>query len=186
MAMKRGANVALTREVPSLTRAIIGVRWDAGSEFALEANLVMATLLCDRPHHAVSPEHFVFFNQITSPDLSVSQLQTALNGDKEQVEIDLSTVPADVQRIVVSVYINDGPGPRRTLGQLRTCEVRVLNALDSSELVRSEDLAPGLSTETALTLGELYRHDGGWKFKVLGQGYADGITALAKDFGLAL
>jgi tellurium resistance protein TerD len=184
--MKRGANVALTREIPSLTGVVVGVRWNAGHERALEDNLVMATLLCDRTNHALSEEHFVFFNQLTSPDLSVSQLESALAGDKEQIEIDLAAVPEEVTRIVVAVYVNDGPGPRRTLGQLVSCEVRVLNRADNAELVRSEDLAPALGSETALTLGEMYRHDGGWKFKVLGQGYADGVTALARDFGLAL
>ncbi len=184
--MKRGANVALTREIPSLTGVVIGVRWDAGREDVLDANLVMATLLCDRPNHALSDEHFVFFNQLSSPDLSVSQLEAALGGDKEQVEIDLGAVPPEVSRIVVAVYVNDGPGARRTLGQLRSCTVRVLNRADNAELVASEDLAPALSAETALTLGEMYRHEGGWKFKVLGQGYAEGITALARDFGLAL
>lgn len=184
--MKRGANVALTREIPSLTGIVVGVRWDAGSEHVLEANLVMATLLCDRPNHALSDEHFVFFNQITSPDLSVHQLESALGGDKEQVEIDLGSVPAGVARIVVAVYVNEGPGARRTLGQLRSCTVRVLNRADGVELVASEDLAPALGLETALTLGEAYRHEGGWKFKVLGQGYADGISALARDFGLSV
>jgi len=184
--MKRGANVALTREIPSLTGVVVGVRWDAGREHVLEANLVMATLLCDRPNHAISDDHFVFFNQLSSPDLSVHQLESALAGDKEQIEIDLATVPAEVTRIVIAVYVNDGPGARRTLGQLRSCTVRVLNRADHAELVTSEDLAPALSLETALTLGEMYRHEGGWKFKVLGQGYADGITALARDFGLSL
>lgn len=185
-AMKRGANVALTREVPNLSRVLLGVRWNAGGEAALEANLVMATLLCDRTNQLVSPDHFVFFNQISSPEESVTQRTSALAGDQEQIEINLAQVPADVSRIVVAVYINEGPGARRTLGQLRSCEIRVRNAVDNAELVGSEDLAPGLTVETALTLGEMYRHDGGWKFKVLGQGYADGITALARDFGLTL
>lgn len=184
--MKRGANVALTQEIPSLSTVVIGVRWDTGREDVLAANLVMATLLCDRPNHAVSEEHFVFFNQLTSPDLSVTQLEAALDGDKEQVEIDLARVPADISRIVVAVYVNDGVGARRTLGQMRSCTVRVVNAADGVELVRSEDLAPDLGPETALTLGEMYRHTSGWKFKVLGQGYADGIDALARDFGLTL
>lgn len=184
--MKRGANVALTREIPSLSGVVLGVRWNAGQETVLEQSLVMATLLCDVPNHAISEDHFVFFNQLTSPDLSVAQLESALAGDKEQVEIDLAAVPAEVSRIVVAVYVNDGPGSRRTLGQLRSCEIRVLDRATQAELVRSEDLAPGLASETALTLGEMYRHDGGWKFKVLGQGYADGVAALGRDFGLTL
>jgi len=184
--MRRGANVELTREIPSLVGVVVGVRWNAGRETALEDSLVMATLLCDATSRVLSEDHFVFFNQLTSPDLSVAQLESALAGDKEQVEIDLRAVPAEVARIVVVLYVNDGTGPRRTLGQLRSCEVRVLNRDGNAELVCSEDLAAVLTDETALTLGEMYRHDGGWKFKVLGQGYAGGVSALGRDFGLVL
>jgi tellurium resistance protein TerD len=184
--MKRGANVALTREIPGLTGLVLGVGWNAGSESALADNLVMATILCDADSRALSDEHFVFFNQLSSPELSVQKLEQAMGSDKEQVEIDLASVPAAVERIVVVLYVNDGPAQHRTLGQLRSCEVRVLNLADNKELVRSEDLAPGLDNETALTLGEVYRHNGDWKFKVLGQGYSKGILGVAADYGLSV
>ncbi|MDP9116291.1 MAG: TerD family protein [Actinomycetota bacterium] len=184
--MKRGANVSLTREIPGLSGLVVGVNWNAGSESALADNLVMATILCDSESKALSDDHFVFFNQLSSPELSVQKLGEALGNDKEQIEIDLAAVPAEVARIVVLLYINDGPAQHRTLGQLRSCSVRVLNLRDNAELVRSEDLASTLSGETALTLGEVYRYNGEWKFKVLGQGYARGIAAIAADYGLAL
>ncbi|HJQ43255.1 MAG TPA: TerD family protein [Jatrophihabitantaceae bacterium] len=184
--MQRGANVSLTREVPGLRRAVLGVRWNAGAETVLDENLVVATILCDADSRAISDEHFVFFNQLASPDLSVQQLESALGGDKEQVEVDLDAIPENVERIVVVAYVNEGPGSRRTLGQLRSCEVRVLDATDNRELVRSEELAQGLTGETALALGELYRHAGEWKFKVLGQAYAGGIGKLATDYGLTV
>lgn len=184
--MKRGANVALTREIPGLSGVVLGVSWNAGAETALTDNLTFGAILTDRNNRALSDQHFVFFNQLTSPDLSVKQLEEALGGDQEQVEIDLDKVPADVDRIVVVLYINDGPAQRRTLGQLRGCAVRVLNLADNKELVRSEDLAPALESETALALGEMYRHDGEWKFKVLGQGYSKGIAGIATDYGLTL
>jgi tellurium resistance protein TerD len=184
--MRRGANVELTREIPNLTGVVLGVHWDAGSERVLADNMVMATLLCDANSRALSDEHFVFFNQLASPELSVQQLESALGSDQEQVEVDLATVPAEVARIVVFAYVNDGPAQRRTLGQLRSCVVRVLNLADNAELVRSEDLASSLQTEKALALGELYRHDNGWKFKVLGQGYSKGIAGIAADYGLSL
>ena len=184
--MKRGANVALTREIRNLSGLVVGVSWNAGSETALADNLVMATILCDKANRALSDDHFVFFNQLSSPDLSVQQLEKALGGDQEQVEIDLGSVPAEVERIVVVLYINDGPAQRRTLGQLRSCRVRVLNLADNAELVRSEELSGALRDETALALGEVYRHDGDWKFKVLGDGYAKGITWIATDYGLSL
>ncbi|PZS29559.1 MAG: stress protein [Pseudonocardiales bacterium] len=184
--MKRGANVALTREIPGLSGVVLGVSWNAGAETALTDNLVFGAILTDANNQALSDEHFVFFNQLASPDLSVRELDEALGGDQEQIEIDLSGVPANVDRIVVVLYVNEGPAQRRTLGQLRGCTVRVLNLADNKELVRSEDLAPALDSETALALGEMYRHDGEWKFKVLGQGYSKGIAGIAADYGLTL
>src|ERR1700761_3644918 len=99
--MRRGANVALTREVPGLAHLVVGVSWDAGSERLLDENLVVATLLCDAASKVISGEHVVFFNQLSSPDLSVTELEQALGGDQEQIEIDLPDVPVEVQRIVV-------------------------------------------------------------------------------------
>jgi len=183
--MTRGSNVALTREIPSLRGVVLGVKLNS-SDDVLTDNLVVATFLCDDAGKALSEEHFVFFNQLSSPDLSVSQLAQAVGEDTEQVEIDLDAVPAEVDRIVIVAYINDGNAARRSLGQLREVVVRVLDLADNRELVRSENLAPLLQNETGLTLGELYRHRGGWKFKVIGQGYANGIRSLAADFGISL
>ena len=184
--MKRGANVALTREVPGLTGVVIGMAWNAGAETALSDNLVSAALLCDASNRALSEKHFVFFNQLASPDLSVTDLERAVGEDQDQIEIDLNAVPANVDRIVVVLYVNDGPAQRRALGQLKSCVVRVLNLADNGELVRSEDLAPALSSETAIALGEVYRHEGGWKFKVLGQGYSRGVGGILADYGLTV
>jgi tellurium resistance protein TerD len=184
--MKRGANVSLTREVPGLKGLVVGVKWNAGSETALADNMTIATILCGTDGRALSDQHFVFFNQLSSPELSVQQLEQALGGDQEQVEIDLASVPAQVDSIVVVVYVNEGPAQKRTLGQLRSCVVRVLNLDGNAELVRSEELASTLQSETALALGEVYRHNAEWKFKVLGQGYSKGIAGIASDYGLTL
>lgn len=184
--MKRGANVALTREVPGLTRVALGMSWNAGAERALEDNLVFAAILCGPDGRARSDQDFVFFNQIASPEQSVRERDEALGGDNEQIEVELAAVPAEVDRIVVALYVNEGPAQRRTLGQLRSCVIRVLNAADNKELVRSEELASAFSAETAVALGELYRHDGGWKFKVLGQGYSKGVSGIAADYGIPL
>jgi tellurium resistance protein TerD len=184
--MKRGSNVALTREIPSLTSVVLGVRFTAGAEKSLTDNLVMATLLCNESNKVVSDEHFVFFNQLSAAEESVAQRESALGDDNEQVEVHLPDVPAEVDRIVVALYLNEGVAQRRSLGQLRDCFIRVLNGADNSELVRSENLAPLLGTETALVLGELYRHQGGWKFRVIGEGYAQGIAGIASDYGVNL
>jgi tellurium resistance protein TerD len=184
--LQRGANVALTREIRGLTGVVLGVRFNAGAEKLLTDNLVVATILCGPNGKALSDEHFVFFNQLMTPDLSVTQLEQALGQDDEQIEIDLAAVPAEVSRIVVLVYVNEGIAARRTLGQLRDCSIRVLNLDGNAELISSENLAPGLGIETALLLGEMYRHGSEWKFKVIGDGYSTGITGIAADYGLTL
>lgn len=184
--MKRGANVALTQEIPGLTGIVVGVRFAAGAERMLLDNLVLATILCDESSRALSGDHFVFFNQLASPDLSVQQLEQALGGDTEQVEIDLAAVPDDVDRIVLIAYINEAIAGRRTLGQLKDCTLRVLNLKDNAELVRSENLAPVFGPETAVVLGEVYRAGRYWKFKIIGEGYAQGISGVAADFRIPL
>lgn len=183
--MKRGANVALTREIPGLSGLVLGISWNAGGERVLDENLVFAAVLLGPDGRARDDRDFVFFNQLASPDGSVQQLEAALGTDKEQIEVDLNAVPADIDRIAVVLYINDGPGQKRTLGQLRSCVIRVLNSADNKELVRSEELASAFSNETAVALGEVYRHDG-WKFRVLGQGYSKGVTGIATDYGVPL
>ena len=183
--MTRGSNVALTRELPGLTGVVVGVQL-ASSEPVLTANLVLATLLCDASSRVLSDEHVVFFNQLTEPSMSVTQLMSVLGPDTDQVEVDLTDVPPEVERIAFVAYLNPGTGSRRTLGQLREARVRVLSLADDGELVRSENLATGLTTETGLVLAELYRHGVDWKFKVVGQGYATGIEGIAADYGVTL
>jgi tellurium resistance protein TerD len=184
--MRRGSNVSLTREVPSLRTAVLGVHYAAGAEKSLTDNLVVATILCNQANKALSDEHFVFFNQLSSPDESVNERLAALGDDNDQIEVDLAEVPDDVERVVVVLYLNEGIVARRSLGQLRDCYIRVLDAADDRELVRSENLAPLMTSETGLALGELYRNQGGWKFKVIGEGYAQGIAGIARDYGVAL
>ena len=184
--MKRGANVALTREIPGLKGVALSMGWNAGGERVLDENLVFAAILCGPDGRARDDRDVVFFNQLSSPDESVQQREQALGGDREQIEVDLSAVPPEIDRIAVVLYVNDGPAQRRTLGQLRSCVIRVLDAAENRELVRSEELARAFSSETAVALGELYRHEGDWKFRVVGQGYANGIAGIAADYGIPL
>lgn len=184
--LARGANVSLTKENPSLTGVVLGVRWDTGPDQVLAGNLVAATMLCGPSHKVLSDKHFVYFNQLVSPDTSVAQLEKLLGDDKEQIEVDLATVPANIERIVVMVYLNEGSTAKRSLGQLRHCSIRILDLADNRELARSEDLAPALSTETAVVLGYLYRYKTEWRFRVVGQGYSAGLRGVASDYGVPL
>jgi tellurium resistance protein TerD len=184
--LARGANVALTKENPSLTGVVLGVRWDTGADHVLSDNLVGAVMLTGADHKVRSDRDFVFFNQLVSPEASVAQLEQLLGDDKEQIEVDLATVPAEVERVVVMVYLNEGSTALRSLGQLRSCSVRILDRAGNRELARSEDLAPALSSETAVVIGYLYRYKAEWRFRVVGQGYRAGLKGVAADYGVPL
>ena len=107
----------------------------------------------------------------------------ATDGDDEQITVDLSHVPADVEKLVIGVTINEAEARRQNFGMVSQAFVRVVDVGDNSEIVRY-DLSEDFSVETALVFGELYRNSGEWKFRAVGQGFQGGLEAMAKNFGV--
>lgn len=95
----------------------------------------------------------------------------------------LDKVSADIQRIVFVVTIHDADARKQNFGQVSKASVRIVNK-DSNQEVTRYDLSEDASIETAMIFGEIYRHNGEWKFKAVGQGYAGGLAALAQQFGI--
>jgi tellurium resistance protein TerD len=113
-------------------------------------------------------------------------------GTKSQsIDLDASAVLYDgsgavadqVQRIVFAVSIYEGAARGQSFGQVSNAFIRVVDRANGSELARY-DLTEDASTETAMIFGELYRHNGEWKFRAVGQGYASGLAGIAKDYGV--
>jgi tellurium resistance protein TerD len=187
VSLSKGGNVSLTKEAPNLTAVQVGLGWDArtttGSDFDLDAS----ALLTDTAGKVLSDQHFVFFNNLKSPDGSVEHTGDNLTGegegDDEQIKVSLTAVPADVEKIVFPVSIYDAETRQQSFGQVRNAFIRVVNQADNSELARY-DLTEDASTETAMVFGELYRNGAEWKFRAIGQGYASGLRGIAQDFGV--
>ncbi|MEE4543753.1 TerD family protein [Streptomyces sp. V4-01] len=187
VSLSKGGNVSLTKEAPNLTAVVVGLGWDArtttGSDFDLDAS----ALLTDEQGKVLSDQHFVFFNNLRSPDGSVEHTGDNLTGegegDDEVINVNLAGVPAEVVKIVFPVSIYEAESRQQSFGQVRNAYIRVLNAADQRELARY-DLTEDASTETAMVFGELYRHGGEWKFRAIGQGYASGLRGIAQDFGV--
>jgi tellurium resistance protein TerD len=187
VSLSKGGNVSLTKEAPNLTAVVVGLGWDArtttGSDFDLDAS----ALLTNEQGKVLSDQHFVFFNNLRSPDGSVEHTGDNLTGegegDDEVINVNLAGVPADVVKIVFPVSIYEAESRQQSFGQVRNAYIRVLNAADQRELARY-DLTEDASTETAMVFGELYRHGGEWKFRAIGQGYASGLRGIAQDFGV--
>ncbi len=187
VSLSKGGNVSLTKEAPNLTAVVVGLGWDArtttGSDFDLDAS----ALLTNDQGKVLSDQHFVFFNNLKSPDGSVEHTGDNLTGegegDDEVINVNLAGVPAEVDKIVFPVSIYEAETRQQSFGQVRNAYIRVVNAADNRELARY-DLTEDASTETAMVFGELYRHGGEWKFRAIGQGYASGLRGIAQDFGV--
>ena len=187
VSLSKGGNVSLTKEAPGLTDVLVGLGWDVrttdGADFDLDAS---AILLADTDK-ALSDKHFVFFNNLKSPDSMVEHTGDNLTGegegDDEAIKVNLAGMGQDVQKIVFPVSIYDADSRSQSFGQVRNAFIRVVNAANNSEIARY-DLSEDASTETAMVFGELYRNGAEWKFRAVGQGWTSGLAGIAKDYGV--
>jgi tellurium resistance protein TerD len=185
--LTKGGNVSLTKQAPGLTAVVVGLGWDARTTDGKAFDLDASAIICNAEGKALSDSHFVFFNNMKSPDGSVEHTGDNKTGegegDDEQLKVNLSGLPAEAARIVfpVSIYESDSSG--QTFGQVRNAFIRIVNQADNSELARY-DLSEDASTETAMVFGELYRGTDEWKFRAVGQGYSSGLAGIARDFGV--
>ena len=187
VSLAKGGNVSLTKEAPGLTTAVIGLGWDARTTSGAAFDLDASALLVNSVGKVLSDEHFVFFNNLTSPDGSVEHTgdnTTGLgDGDDEAIRVGLATVPAEVDKIVFAVSIYEADARRQSFGQVRNAFIRVVDEADGVELARY-DLSEDASTETAMIFGEVYRRGAEWKFRAVGQGYTSGLAGIATEFGV--
>ncbi|MEU0938196.1 MULTISPECIES: TerD family protein [Embleya] len=189
VSLSKGGNVSLTKEAPGLTAVVVGLGWDlrttTGEDFDLDASAIVV----NATGKVYSDQHFVFFNNMKTPDGTVEHTGDNRTGegegDDEQIKVNLAQLPADVDKVVFPVSVYDADNRKQSFGQVRNAFIRVLNAADNVELARY-DLSEDASTETAMLFGELYRAGTDWKFRALGQGYASGLAGIAKDFGVSV
>ena len=186
ISLSKGQKVDLTKTNPGLTKVIVGLGWDTnkydgGKDFDLDSSVF---LLGDNGK-VNSDSDFVFYNNTTGGNGSV--VHTGDNrtgdgaGDDEQVNVDLKNVPANIQRITFTITIHDAEARNQNFGQVSNAYVRILNGDSNEELIRY-DLGEDFSIETALVVGELYRHNGEWKFSAIGSGFQGGLGALSNEF----
>src|SRR4051794_29491525 len=187
VSLSKGGNVSLSKEAPGLQAVLVGLGWDVRTTTGADFDLDASALMVGTSGKILSDQHFIFFNNLTSPDGSVEHTGDNTTGegegDDEAIKVNLAGVPADVAKIVFPVSIYEAESRQQSFGQVRNAYIRVVNQADNSELARY-DLPEDPSTETAMVFGELYRNGAEWKFRAIGQGYASGLRGIAQDFGV--
>ena len=188
--LSKGQKVSLSK---GMSYALVGLGWDTNRyDGSADFDLDACAFLLGPNGRVRKDSDFVFYGNPS--DESGAVTSTGDNrtgegeGDDEQLLINFSKVPADVERIAVTVTIHEAEERRQNFGQVSNAYVRVARRSGESDLVGTEelryDLGEDFSIETALVVCELYRHNGEWKFNAVGAGYQGGLYALCKAYGV--
>jgi len=184
--LSKGQKISLEKEAPGLTKVFVGLGWDVkkadtGVDFDLDASCVML----NEAGKVFSDKHFIFYNNLTSPEGAVTHTGDNLtgtgDGDDEQIKIDLQKVPEGVKKIVFVVTIHDAEARKQNFGQVSNSFVRLVNEGNNQEIAKY-DLGEDYSIETAMVMAELYRHNTDWKMTAVGSGYQGGLGAILSQY----
>ncbi len=186
--LQKGQKVSLTKGNPGLSKVVVGVGWDinqydTGANFDLDSS----AFLLKADGKVGGSQDFVFYGNLKHPSGCVEHMGDNLTGagegDDEQMRIDLSKVPAEIEKIAFTVTIYDAETRNQNFGQVNNAFVRIYNEETGEELMRY-DLGEDFSIETAAVFGELYRNNGEWKFNAIGSGFYGGLAALCANYGI--
>ncbi len=186
--LTKGQKVDLTKKNPSLKNIMVGLGWDvnefdSGADFDLDA----AAFMLGANGKCPTEKEFVFYGNLEHASGAVKHMGDNLTGegegDDEQIEVSLADIPSNVERIAFTVTIYDAEPRRQNFGQVSNSYIRIVDADTDSELIRY-DLGEDFSIETAVVVGELYKHNGEWKFNAIGSGFQGGLAALCGHYGI--
>lgn len=186
--LQKGQKVDLTKGNPGIKNLMVGLGWDVnqfdgGADFDLDA----AAFMLGENGKVRKQEDFVFYGNLSHESESVVHMGDNLtgegDGDDEQIRVTLTKVPADVMRIAFTVTIYDSEVRRQNFGQVSNSFIRIVDEDKNEELIHF-DLGEDFSIETAVVVGELYKHNGEWKFNAIGSGFQGGLAALCANYGI--
>ena len=173
--LSKGSSVNLTKSVPGLNRVRVGLGWEKvnPAPFDLDASAFVCSVASGNPK-LLSDEHFVFFNNKSTPNGSVKHSGDNLtgdgDGDDETIIVNLTTLESNVDEISFIVTIHDAVARGQSFGKLRDSYIKVYND-ETGVLLCEYDLDASFSSETAVQFGSLIKTNGQWEFKAVGAGY---------------
>ncbi len=186
--LTKGQKVDLTKGNPGLKKIMVGLGWDvnafdSGADFDLDAS----AFLLGEDGKCPSEKEFIFYGNLTHESEAVQHMGDNLTGegegDDEQILVDLSLIPANISKVAFTVTIYDSDARGQNFGQVSNSFIRIVDESTGQELIRY-DLGEDFSIETAVVVGELYRHSGEWKFNAIGSGFQGGLAALCAHYGI--
>ncbi len=193
VSLQKGQKVSLSKEHAGLSRMMVGLGWDEaqkakGGFFApkpkpidcdASALLLKNGRLCDK-------SDIVYFGNLGHKTGALQHMGDNLtgagDGDDEQILVDLGKIPAEYDRIVIVVNIYQAVQRKQHFGMIQNAFIRLIDQRNNGEMCKY-NLTEDYSGMTAMIFGEIYRHNGEWKFSAVGQGTTDpGLGELANRY----
>lgn len=192
ISLQKGQKVSLTKDNAGLAKVVVGLGWDEVQQkkglFSLKAQAIDcdASAIMLKNGKYVAKSDIVYFGNLTHSSKSVKHMGDNLtgagDGDDEQIVVDLPAIPADYDKIVMVVNIYQAVPRKQHFGMIRNAFIRIVDQRTNTEMCRF-NLTDDYSGMTSMIFGELYRHNGEWKFNPMGQGTTDpGLGELVKRF----
>lgn len=188
ISLAKGQKVDLTKGNPGLKNLLVGLGWDVNTfDSGVNFDLDAAAFLLGENGKCPTEKEFVFYGNLVHASSSVTHLGDNLtgdgDGDDEQVQVDLSKIPASITKVAFTVTIYESESRHQNFGQVSNAFIRIVDESTGTELIRY-DLGEDFSIETAVVVGELYRHGNEWKFNAIGSGFQGGLAALCNHYGI--
>lgn len=192
VSLQKGQKVSLSKDHAGLSRVVVGLGWDEVRRTAGFFAPKPQPIDCDASAIAliggklVQKEDVVYFGNLRHPSGTIEHMGDNLTGagegDDEQIIVDLARIPAQYDKIVLVVNIYQARQRNQHFGMIENAFIRLVNASNNQEMCKYS-LTDDYSGMTAMIFGEIYRHNGEWKFNAIGQGTTDpGLGELTRRF----
>lgn len=193
ISLQKGQKVSLTKENAGLSAVLIGLGWDEakrprGGFFAPKPQPIDcdASALLLRNGRLLEQADIVYFGNLQHRTGTVrhmgDNLTGAGEGDDEQIIVELDKIPAEYDRIVIVVNIYEAVKRNQHFGMIENAFIRLVDGKTNKEMCKY-NLSENYSGMTAMIFGEVYRHNGEWKFSAIGQATSDpGLSSLVNRY----
>lgn len=192
VSLQKGQKVSLSKDHAGLGRVVVGLGWDEVEQkrgfFAPKPQAIDcdASAILLQNGHLARKEDVVYFGNLRHYTGTVQHMGDNLTGagegDDEQIVVDLSQVPGEYDKIVIVVNIYQALKRNQHFGLIKNAFIRLVDARNNNEMCKY-NLTENYSGMTAMIFGEIYRHNGEWKFNAIGQGTNDpGLGELTQRY----
>lgn len=193
--LQKGQKIDLTKGNPGLKHVMVGLGWDeikkgglmglfkGGADIDCDASAILIT---EATGKLSSKNDLVYFGHLTHSSGAVKHMGDNLtgagDGDDEQIFVDLSGIPAQYSKIIFVVNIYEAKARKQDFGMIQNAFIRLVDSDTNKEICRY-NLSESYNGMTAMIFGEMYRHNGEWKFSAIGQATSDdGLGVLVRRY----